>query len=85
MTTCKLKPNVNLSSGVHEDSEYSAVDYARARAAVSHLKQALCSRVNINLEVRNLTSRRNALLVMEEKLMWLSSNLESSLGLDHVK
>ncbi len=74
-----MKPNVNLSSGAHENSEYSAADYARARAAVSHLKQTLCSRVNVDLEVKNLTSRRNRLLEMQEKIMWLSSNFESSL------
>ncbi len=75
-----MKKNLTSSSGVYEDSEYSAVDYERARAAVSHLKQALCSNMNVSLEVKNLTSRRNTLLEMEEKLMWLSSNLESSLG-----
>ncbi len=80
-----VKPNVKLSSGAHENSEYSAVDYARARAAVSHLKQTLCSRVNVDLEVKNLTSRRNELLVMEEKLIWLSSNLESALGVENAE
>ncbi len=76
---------MKLSSGAHENSEYSAVDYARARAAVSYLKQTLCSRVNVDLEVKNLTSRRNELLVMEEKLIWLSSNLESALGVENAE
>ncbi len=76
---------MKLSSGAYENSEYSAADYARARAAVSHLKQTLCSRVNVDLEVKNLTSRRDELLVTEEKLMWLSSNLESALGLENVE